>query len=224
MTAARKNATKAKPKANPDSAASKSSTLKVARVEGKSRDRAMAEVGLSALATNAVTACKFANGSFGELDLTKSVEVLREKADKVNEGDLSDVEATLTAQAVALDAIFTELARRGALNMGEYLNAAETYLRLALKAQSQCRATLETLANIKNPPVAYVRQANIAHGPQQVNNGTPAPLRARENESQQNKLLEQQHGKWVDGGTAGAAGGVDKAMATMGKIDRADNC
>jgi hypothetical protein len=37
---------------------------------------------------------------------------------------------------------------------------------LALKAQSQCRATLETLAAIKNPqPVAFVRQANIAHGP-----------------------------------------------------------
>jgi hypothetical protein len=36
-----------------------------------------------------------------------------------------------------------------------------TYLRLGLKAQSQCRATLETLAAIKNPrPVAFVQQAN----------------------------------------------------------------
>lgn len=87
--------------------------------------------------------------------------------------------ATLTAQAAAFDAIFTELARRGALNLGEYLSASETYLRLALKAQSQCRATLETLAEIKNPhPVAFVQQANIAHGPQQVNNG--AESRARE--------------------------------------------
>lgn len=50
--------------------------------------------------------------------------------------------------------------------MGEYLNATDTYLRLALKAQAQCRATLQTLAEIKNPrPVAFVKQANIAHGP-----------------------------------------------------------
>ena len=43
-------------------------------------------------------------------------------------------------------------------------------MRLALKAQGQCRATLETLATIKNPPVVFARQANIAQGPQQVNN------------------------------------------------------
>ena len=44
--------------------------------------------------------------------------------------------------------------------MNEHLPAAETYMRLALKAQSQCRATLETLANIKNPPTVFARQAN----------------------------------------------------------------
>ena len=61
------------------------------------------------------------------------------------------------------------MARRG--EHREYLPAAETYLRLALKAQAQCRATVEALAEIKNPrPVAFVKQANIAQGPQQVNN------------------------------------------------------
>jgi hypothetical protein len=89
----------------------------------------------------------------------------------------------LTAQAHTLDAIFGNCARRAAANMGEYMHAAELYLRLALKAQSQCRATLETLAAIKNPaPVAFVRQANISAGPQQVNNGTastPDASRAR---------------------------------------------
>ena len=44
------------------------------------------------------------------------------------------------------------------------------YLRVALKAQAQCRATLETLAEMKQPPTLLARQANIAHGPQQVNN------------------------------------------------------
>jgi hypothetical protein len=76
------------------------------------------------------------------------------------------------AQAVALDAIFNEMARRAALNMGEYINATEVYLRLGPKAQAQCRATLQTLFEMKNPqPIAFVKQANIANGPQQVNNG-----------------------------------------------------
>ena len=85
------------------------------------------------------------------------------------------------------DAIFNELARRAALNMAEYPNATEIYLRLALKAQSQCRATLETLAAIKNPPIVYARQANVTTGPQQVNNGMPVPSRAREIEIEQSK-------------------------------------
>jgi hypothetical protein len=80
-------------------------------------------------------------------------------------------------QAQTLDAIFNGLARRTAVNAGEYMAACETYLRLALKAQSQCRATLETLAMIKNPrPLAFVKHANIAAGPQQVNNAAPAEI------------------------------------------------
>ncbi len=75
----------------------------------------------------------------------------------------------LASQAHTLDAIFNNLARR-AIN-AECLNQFEQYLKLGLRAQSQCRATWEALSAIKNPPVmGYVRQANIAHGPQQVNN------------------------------------------------------
>ena len=109
--------------------------------------------------------------------------------------------------------------------MGEYFNAAETYMRLALKAQTQCRATLETLAAIKNPqPVAFVRQANIAHGPQQVNNSSSVDTsRAEKSENQPNKLLEQQHGGRGDFGTAGAAGGLDSPLEAVGAVNRAEN-
>ena len=64
------------------------------------------------------------------------------------------------------------MARRAAVSVGDYINATEVYLRLALEAQTQCRATIQTLFEIKNPqPVAFVRQENIANRPQQVNNG-----------------------------------------------------
>jgi hypothetical protein len=104
------------------------------------------------------------------------------------------------------------------------MDEIDRYLRLGLKAQSQCRATLETLATIKNPqPVAFVRQANIAHGPQQVNNDGAAPAsRARESENPPNKVLEHQHAERLDFGTASAAIGSDPAMATLETFDGAE--
>ncbi len=153
---------------------------------------------------------------FGEFDLASLIEALAEQNGKVRDGSLSRAESLLMTQAQTLDTIFNELARRAAGNMGEYMNAMDRYLRLALKAQSQCRATLETLATIKNPPVIYAKQANIANGPQQVNNGMmPAPV-GGENSIEPNKLLDQQHGQRLDTGTKGAAIGADKAMATVG--------
>ena len=101
-----------------------------------------------------------------------------------------------------------------------YLDAADRYMRLALRAQGQCRATLEMLAAIKNPSsVAFVRQANIAHGPQQVNNGVPPPLRAGESEIEPNKLLEATHGERLDTGTASAAGRANQDLAAVGALN-----
>ena len=74
----------------------------------------------------------------------------------------------LAAQALTLDNMFTELARRTALNMGDYVNAAERYGRLALKAQSNCRATLETLAKLHQPREQTVRHVHVNEGGQAV--------------------------------------------------------
>ena len=104
------------------------------------------------------------------------------------------------------------------------MGATDTYLRLALKAQGQCRATLETPTNIKKPrPMAFVKQANIAHGPQQVNNGNSEPndprVRAREkNENAQNELLTDTratHGKPVDTRAKSKAGRSNPRVATV---------
>jgi hypothetical protein len=168
----------------------------------------------------------------GELALTESVKALRSTADTIHGGNLKPAEEMLLAQATSLNAIFCELARRSGLNMGEYLDAADRYMRLALKAQAQCRATLEALAEIKNPrPVAFVKQANIAHGPQQVNNSaspgsdsstrTGAPARAEETATQPNELLEApQHGNFMDTGAPGTAGRAHQDLAAVGAEHR----
>lgn len=82
----------------------------------------------------------------------------------------------------------------------------------------------ETLANIKNPPVVYARQANIANGPQQINNSIPAASRVREEKViSSNELLEHQDGERLDTRTAGAASRAHTAIAVMGKIDQPEN-
>ncbi len=162
--------------------------------------------------------------SVGEPDFTALAEKIREQTDAMHRGDMKGIETMLYSQAFTLQATFTALSRRAALNAGQHIGAADTYLRLALKAQGQCRATLETLANIKNPrPVAFVRQANIANGPQQVNNGTAhangSIVRAREkNENRPNELLTDTratHGKPVDTRAKSKAGASNPRVATV---------
>lgn len=194
----------------------------------KSKAAQIARVALDGITSNAVSARSFAFGQFGELDVTECVASLRECAERVNNGDLKYLESTLTAQAVNLDAIFNGLAKRSAMNMGEHLDATDRYMRLALKAQSQCRATLETLAAIKNPPVVFARQANITSGPQQINNGsfqtsTRTGARAGKTETLKNELLGGQQHDDMDSGATLSTIGSDTHMATVGALHRPTN-
>jgi hypothetical protein len=141
-------------------------------------------------ATNAVAIKRFVKGTTGEMLAPNIVTALCEASKRVQKNDMTDVEAMLTSQAMALNAMFGDLSRRSAGQFdSSYFEAGERYLKMAMKAQNQCRMTLETLSVIKNPRVVYAKQANIAHGPQQVNNGA-VPARTVENQSEPNKLLE----------------------------------
>ena len=157
-----------------------------------------------------------------QTELSCIVTALRDEGDKVKNGDLSTVERVLVSQALALDKMFGYLARRAGLNLkGDTVNleAAQTLLKMGLKAQSQCRATLETLANIKNPPVVYAKQANISNGPQQVNNGTIPHAPAREKENLPSKLVGQSNETPMDIATTGNAGQPDPEMETVDAVN-----
>lgn len=189
--------------------------LTLSDVPGRSRERQRADLGLGGVVTNARTSATFGSHLMGELDLTECVAALTEKTQAVQAGDLSGAESMLMAQAVGLDLIFNELARRGARTMGEHLNVAETYLRLAFRAQSQCRATLETLAEIKNPAsTSFVRQANVAiGGPQQVNNAIAARAGERD---QANKLMGGTDAARMDAAPPSTPIAVDSPMEAVG--------
>ena len=211
MTSKRKSKTKPAP-----------DTLAVYTEVGEDFDIALARSALRPTVQAAVTLKEY-DKNYGDLKLNHLISALVEQTEASNEGDMKRAEAMMTTQAHTLDAIFNYLARR-AIN-ADYLNQFEQYLKLGLRAQSQCRATWEALSAIKNPPImGYVRQANIAHGPQQVNNGTTDDKpRTRENQNQENKLMEQKDGERMDIGTTDATGKADPAMATLGEIDGAEN-
>ncbi len=137
--------------------------------------------------------------------------VLRDQAASANRGDLTHAEAMLMNQAAALQSLFVHLTERG-MTQTQMPNL-EGLMRLALRAQNQCRATLETLAAIKSPPLVYARQANVTSGPQQINNGTMGPSQGRETENEQSKLL--------DAGAASAAIPSHSTLEAVGKVDRA---
>ena len=163
---------------------------------------------------------QYGNALFGKdnMDMHCLEKAVREATEAINNGDMKAVEAMLYGQAVALQTRFTNLSMRADCQQGR-LDNIEALLKLAFRAQNQCRMTLETLANVKNPPVVYARQANITSGPQQVNNGL---THATDKNIVQNELLEDSHVKRLDGRTQGQTGRLDTHMETVA-IGRCEN-
>lgn len=153
-----------------------------------------------------------------DIDTPTMLAALRDQAVAVHGGDLSHAEAMLVNQASALQSLFVRLSER-AMEQAHMPNL-EGFMRLALRAQSQCRATLETPAAIKNPPIVYARQANVTTGPQQINNGTPS--RTREIEAEQTQLSGGTDELLPDTRASGYACRVNPALETLGEIDRAE--
>jgi hypothetical protein len=162
-----------------------------------------AKAALSASVSNASVIVMYQENIMGkDLDINVLIEGLQDTCKDVHAGDLKSVETMLVTQAKALQTIFTSLARKA--HGQTYQKHYEAFLGLALKAQAQSRATITALVDLKYPRQAtYVKQANIAHGAQQVNNGTApqsnqdsnahAPTPATEKQNPQNKLLEATH-------------------------------
>lgn len=191
--------------------------------KGQTEDRAMAEAALSPELQNASTAADYSLGLFSDIRLQDCIETMQADIKAVNGGNLDKLEGMLTAQAGALNVMFNTFAKRAI--HADVMPRLETYFRLALKAQAQCRATVEAIAEIKYPKSAtFIRQANIAQQQQVNNDGTfPPTSRAHaqeKNVTPTNELLEVSHGKRLDVGATSAASRIDSGVAAVGKVYR----
>jgi hypothetical protein len=152
-----------------------------------------------------------------ETDIFASIPILAKQVEAVKDGDLSCAEATLAAQANTLDLMFNSLVCKAANS--QLMSHFETYMRLALKAQSQCRTTYEALAEIRNPrSMAFIKQQNIGMNQQVNNDATPCAHEKSINPS--NELLEEQDGERLDTRTTGTAVKTDQELETVEAINR----
>ena len=156
-------------------------------------------------------------------DLKETMQAIMADIAKVNRGDLSDIEAMLTGQAVMLQGMFAEMALRAAEQT--QLKHYQAFFNMAMKAQAQSRSTIQALVELKYPrQVVITKQANISHGHQQVNNGqlsgqyAHARPHAQEIPIESNELLEVGNdttGERLDTRATQSAIREDQAMATV---------
>lgn len=159
-------------KAKPTGGMQPNDALLIEQTSDETGAQAMARKVLDPGFRHAVTASSFGGKVLGSSiehpGLMDYVDHVLKVGGKAEAGDLAIASRLLASQAITLDAMFTELARRAAINMGEYIGAAESYGRLALKAQSNCRATVEALAKLHQPREQTVRHVHVNAGGQAV--------------------------------------------------------
>ncbi len=159
-------------KPKPSDGMEPNNALVVEQAQDETGAQAMARKLLEPHLRHALVASEYAGKLLGS-DIEKPgvmdfVGHVQKTTGKAESGDLALASRLLASQAITLDAMFTELARRAALNMGEYMHASERYGRLALKAQANSRATLEALAKLHQPREQTVRHVHVNEGGQAV--------------------------------------------------------
>ena len=218
---------------HPKKPADNPKALNLTRPPGQTEAQALSRAALRPSINGASVIEAYQGNLMGkDVDLSELAAGLNDTFKRVEDGDLSTLEAMLVAQATALQTMFASLARRAATQ--EHLRQYETFMGLALKAQAQSRATISALVDLKHPRQAmFVKQANIAHGPQQVNNGAEsselkqqyaqARTHARQTQPQQNELLEEaQHGNThLDTGATAKAKRSHPAVEAVATVERA---
>ena len=161
----------------------KKQVLTLGLKKGQTKEDAIAEFNSKSEYLSTAVKESFDIGVGDEFSFQATMQVLEKIIAQIQSGDLSKIEEMYISQAVALEMMFTSLARRAKAQ--DKLLQYETHMRLALKAQNQSRATLQALVQLKQPSqTTFVKQANIAQGHQQVNN------LAEKNITPQNELLK----------------------------------
>ena len=190
--------------------------IKLAQKEGATLEQMATEYMLDPKTVGSLIVDANKSNISSQVDMECAREIIGKGMDDIKKGDLSKLEEMLYSQAVALNMMFANLSRRASIQTN--VDIRTKLSTLALKSQNQSRNTIQTLINLKQPnQTAFIKQANIAHGHQQINNGVSSPENLVK---QSNELLEVQDGKWLDGGEKAKAEGVNSKLEAVGEVHR----
>jgi hypothetical protein len=135
----------------------------------------------------------------------------------VRAGDSGRHEEMLAGHVETLNAVFYGL--MGTAFMYRGTPQQVDLVKLALRVEARAQAAIQAIADLKNPrPVAFVQQANIAHGPQQVNNNIQLfgeAQRTQNSENQPNELLERVTDERMDIQAMRPTSSIDPVMETV---------
>lgn len=149
---------------------------------------------------------------------TKAVDAAKdgveETLSKVRSGNLEDLESILVNQVYVLNGLFNQLVIQGKASLSDPAvmqslpNHPKTMLNVALKAQTQCRATVQTINDLKNPKkTTFIKN--------QLNNVK------MELEERIEQLEDTEHGsKKLDRGTEGTAISINPEVEALEVINR----
>lgn len=155
-----------------------------------------------------------------KLNLKALIASMERVSDQVNAGDLSKLEEMLVCQSYSLQNMFMYMAAKAAGTTNA--DHIELLSKIALKAQNQCRTTIATLAEMKNPKRAtFIKQLNQANQ-MQVNNDSDSK-NLKKNTNPANELLEQTHGERLDTRSTKETSGINQEMETVGTVNGSQN-
>ncbi|WP_442680182.1 hypothetical protein ACSBM8_02945 [Sphingomonas sp. ASY06-1R] len=197
--------------------------------DGARRRETAAQAVDPCVTSSMVVAAFWEEASGAGIDPQAGYEAVLDQVQAVREGALAGPEAMLAGQAIALNAIFAEMARRGQAALGRPGIAAERYLRLAIRAQAQCRATLRALSDMANRPTKEVEaprpitrieriivQPRGHDGPSGMRTGEAGPA----DDWAARNAEREDYGEGLDGGAARGLCADDAGAPGVGAFDR----
>lgn len=141
------------------------------------------------------------------------IEGMRDAIARIKSGDMSDIESMLYSQAVTLQVAFQNYLTIAALNSSKP-ELFERYASVAARLQDQCRKTLQTLNEVKNPKrTAFIKKLQL----------NQLRLDSAQGELQQIQQLEASDYAEVDTGIEAATTRVDPDLAALGIEHRSSN-
>ena len=162
-------------------------------------------------------------GAIEKPNATDAGLAIEDIANRVQEGDLSDLELILVGQAVALSTMGMDMIAR-ARKTGT-TDAINTLAAAGMRAIAHSRAAIDSLVNLKHPRSAtFIKQANVAHGAQQINNNTgdahSSRAPAREESSPNKLFLEANASPTLEPRAARRAGRSNQTLEAVAIVNR----